>query len=168
MRMAVSALIFFLVYILETAFVTSMPTIFSLTPVVFALGVYTLQHQGLLDGLIWIIAYGFLLQVLQASAAPWPLLTWTAGSLVSFVSARQLFSNRSLYGVVGCAALGYLTVVAVEAVALFIGSLRASYDVFEGFVILHSWKMGLLILTVFILFRLAKPIRAFFARIPSS
>lgn len=158
-----SSVFFLLSFLLETSFFTSLPSLFAFTPLVFAAGVYLLQHQGIIDGLIWIIVYGFLLQVFHLFVSPMPVLVFLLGALVSALSARHLFSNRSLYGVLACALTGYASVVIAEFVILFSRSLLGPTDpVWSAFFTNHGYRTLMLMVVVLFLYTLARPIHFLF------
>ncbi len=109
-----SSRIFFLLFIflclalLETSFFASLPGVLRLLPITFAVGVYLVQSRGWWPGAWLIAAMGAFLDF--AGIAPVPLQTIAYGiaALVIFFSARSLFSNRSLFGILACGTLGWI------------------------------------------------------------
>jgi hypothetical protein len=129
---------------------------------VFAIGVYLLQHQGLMDGFVWIVAFGFLLQLLHIGILPFPALGFLIAGIVSLLSARHIFSNRSLYGIVACALTGFLTLVITESSVLLARSLISSFDTDWSVLFLtDGYRAVLLVAVIVILYAFAKPIRLF-------
>lgn len=158
-RYLISAGFFLFIFVLETSFISSLPSVFAMIPLVFGVGVYTFQHQGLIDGFVWIIAYGLLLQVSGMSASLLPFVTYTCVAFIAYVSARHLYSNRSLYGVMACGLTAYVTLVILEAFFYWVQSLKTDQNLFTDFFSFHGWKLATLLMTIMILFTLAKPIR---------
>ncbi len=161
-RYLISGVCFLFVFVMETSFFSSLPSVFAIVPLVFALSVYLIQHEGLTDGLIWIFAYGFLLQNFHLSIAPWPVLSFSIAGLASFLSSRHLFSNRSLYGVVGCAWIGYLCLAGTEALLMFVRTFGNETTVFwVPFLVRRGLEFLLLGVTIMVFFSFARHIRFF-------
>lgn len=158
-RFLLSFSIFLFSFFFETSFLSSLPFIFSFTPFVFAFGVYLLQHQGFVDGFVWILIYGFFLQVLHLSTSPLPIMSFFIGAVIGLFSARHLFSNRSLYGVVACALTGYLMIIFTEFIIVFSSSLIGPVDpVWSSFFLSHVYRVIMLVVVIIILYLLARPI----------
>ncbi len=159
-RYFISFFFFLFSFFFETSFFTSLPFPFPLTPFVFAIGVYLLQHQGLIDGFVWIVAFGFLVQLLHMNILPFPALSFLIGGVVSVLSARHVFSNRSLYGVVACALTGFLALIITESSVLVARSLLSSFvPNWSALFVTDGYRIVLLIVVVIILYMLARPIR---------
>lgn len=145
-RFGISMALFLLAFITETSFFASLPSVFATVPLVFAIGVYLIQHQGRMAGLIWILSYGLLVQTLHTSTYPLPLVAYGAGGFTSLIAAKHLFSNRSLYGVVACAWVGFASFVITQACILFVAGLGESSSIpWSVFWIVQS--QGFLVLT---------------------
>ncbi len=159
-RYALSTILFLLVFLFETSFLSSLPFPFNVTPFVFGTGVYLLQHQGLKDGLMWIIGFGLLTHMLHTSIFPFPALAFLVGAMVSYLSARHVFSNRSLYGVIGCALSGFVGLLITESSVRFIRSLISSFDAdWSVHFVTDGYRIILLVVVIVILYTFAKPIR---------
>lgn len=160
-RSVFSFFVFLVLVLFETSFLTSLPSPLSLTPFVFGLSVYLIQHQGLLDGLYWIGGYGLFLQLLHLSPTPFPLLLFPIAGVVSYLSARHLFSNRSLYGVMACGLVGSLSLFFLELIFLFFHLNASDSPVLWTEVFREDGMRLFMLLSVIILFFLiAKPIRS--------
>jgi len=150
-RVAISTILFLTVFLIETSFISSLPSIFSAIPLVFALSVYLIQYQGVSDGIAWMIGYGFLTDLMHLSDVSFSTIPILAAVIVTVISAKHLFSNRSFYGVIACAVSSYATFVLIEA-------FFASND-WSVFFQTHAERLGMLIVVVAILFSLAPHIR---------
>ncbi|MBM5790091.1 hypothetical protein FJZ23_03335 [Candidatus Parcubacteria bacterium] len=158
MTRAWSSLVLFLIlFLLETSFATSLPFPFALIPLTFSAAIFRLQHRGLSDGAVWVLAYGLLLQVLPLSASPLPALSWGAAALVSLVSARHIFSNRSLLGVVATGVAGYAAHAVLEATVGFVSSFRGGSAISLGALSeFHGTRIVLFTIMLVILFYLSR------------
>lgn len=161
-RYALSFFIFLVIVLFETSFLTSLPSPLSLTPLVFGLSVYLIQHQGLLDGLYWIGGYGLFLQLFHLSPTPFPLFLFPIAGVVSYLSARHLFSNRSLYGVMACGLVGFFSLFFLELIFLFFHFNASDSPVFWTEVFREDGlRLFMLLSVIILLFLIAKPIRSF-------
>ena len=151
MRVVVSTILFLIVFLIETSFISSLPSIFSTIPLVFALSVYLIQHQGISDGVAWMIGYGFLIDLMHLSDISFSTIPITVAVIVAVITAKHLFSNRSFYGVLACAISSYVTFVLCE---VFFTS-----NSWSVFIQTHIERLGMLIIVVAILFSLAPHIR---------
>lgn len=156
-----SLLMFVILFCLERGFIASLAFPFSTTPLIVASGVYVTQHAGLVDGVVWITLGGLTTDLLGLTRAPQGTLIAIATAAVAYLSSHKLFSNRSVYGVLACAAT---TVVAGSvfdlAWRLF---LRVAYDRPQDWGMLLNQRMAGLLMTmvvVLILFRFSSRVRA--------
>jgi uncharacterized membrane protein len=116
-----------------------------------------------MDGFVWIVVFGFLLQLLHISIFPFPALGFMIAGIVSLLSARHVFSNRSLYGIIACALTGFLALMITEFGVLLAQSLTSSVDQdWSVLFLIYGYRAALLIAVVIILYTLAKPIRLLF------
>ena len=105
-------------FVSETSFTASLPGIASVTPFVFAVIVYLVQHQGLFYAAWWLIPYGILLDLFHLGVLRVETIALSVAAIVVWFSAKRLFSNRSYYGVIACGLIGFLAVILVEAFLL--------------------------------------------------
>lgn len=154
--------LFFALAILQTSFFASLPGVLAYTPFVLASGVYLVQHVGQRFGAAAVAGMGVWVSALGIATFPAEWVASAAAGVVALVSARQVFSNRSWYGLIAC---GCLTVVAwavTQAAALGLTELRHPESVswqafFSAFG--ATFVLNILLLTLF--FSAAKPIREF-------
>lgn len=162
-RVIFSFLSFVTVFVVETSFLSSLPSVFSLIPLVFAFGVFLLQHQGLFDGFIWIGLYGLLLQTFDLSTIPFAFFSYTIAAVGVLFTARNIFSNRSLYGVVASGIAGYFILLFLHGCfLLFLYLFGDSFVSWKWFVWDYGQKILLFSLTTCVLFILAWPTRNLF------
>jgi hypothetical protein len=150
-RVAISTILFLIVFLIETSFISSLPSLFSAIPLVFALSVYLIQHQGISDGIAWLIGYGFLMDLMKLGDISFSIIPIFAATVVAVITSKQLFSNRSFYGVIACAISSYATFV------LF--GVFFTLNNWSVFFQTHAERLGMLIVVVAVLFSLAPHIR---------
>ncbi|MBI5370219.1 hypothetical protein HZA85_03465 [Candidatus Uhrbacteria bacterium] len=158
MRVLISGFFFLAVVLFETSFLSSVPSVLAMTPLVFALSVYLIQHQNRLDGVFWLIGYGIFLEAFHLSVIPLPFLPYAFAATASFISARQVFSNRSLYGIAGCALTGWATAAFGEAL-IKMGASLAGHSVPNWGMWLQTISLRALLLigAIYIIFYVARP-----------
>jgi len=123
-RILLSLFGFLILIVLQSSFIPSLPWIFSATPIIVASSTYLVQHFSLSDGAWWLIAFGLSLDTLNIGQAPLETLSYTLAAIAITIGAKHLFSNRSLYGVIG-SALTALTVIFIsESIILSLVWLR--------------------------------------------
>jgi len=160
MRFFISAICFLFVFMFETSFLSSLPSILSLTPLILGLSIYLLQSYGLIDGFIWMCVYGIFLNTFHFSTIPFVSLAWIMAGIVASVMARHVFSNRSFYGSVACAYCGFFALVLTESLlawsAYFV---RGSFIDWSDFFFTHLLRAFLLLLVMTVLFACTRRIR---------
>ncbi len=160
-RFLVSLGFFLITFLCEVSFFSSLPSFFALTPLVFCISIYLIQHEGMVDGLIWMVLYGILLDVFHLASFPVSTIAWVITALVSSLMARHVFSNRSFYGVLGCAIGGFICLILGEGIILFVSALMEKTFV-DWFGFLHTLlpRFGMMFLTMSILFSAASRMRS--------
>lgn len=160
-RFFVSSLLFILLMMFECGFVHGLPSPFFYAPLVFACSIYLFQHLNSLIGVWWIFGIGIWLDFWHLGLTPFETLIYAAAALLAVWFGHRLFTNRSLYGVVGNAFLTLLFVHAAHAIFLLLGLLRgASTFSWWSFFWFVFWQALLLLVIVTILFFLAHKIRS--------
>lgn len=97
----------------ETSFFASLGAPLTFTPLLFTAAIYVIQHRGSTMGIWWLVGYGLYLDILQIGYMPGETIIYLAAGTLAFLLSRSIFSNRSLYGILGC---GLLTLLAVFAI----------------------------------------------------
>ncbi len=161
MRFFFSAIFFLIAFLFETSFFSSLPSYLALTPLVFGLSIYLIQHEGMMDGFVWMVLYGILIDLLHIAPIPFSLFAWIVAAGMSVLMARQVFSNRSFYGVLGCAFAGYVCLMLSETVILFLQSLTdklaIDWSIFFQTVLQQSF---MLLCVMIVIFAVARRIRS--------
>lgn len=161
-RFFASSLLFILLAMLESGLIHGLPRPFLYAPLVFACGLYLFQHLNSLIGVWWIFGFGVWLDFWHLGLTPFETVIYAAAALLAVWLGHRLFTNRSLYGVIGNAALTLLFVHLLHIVYLFFDLLRGgpsfSWLALFGFIF---WQIFFLTLIVTILFFLAHKIRSF-------
>lgn len=152
-RVAISAVLFFVAFFIETSFISSLPSIFSTIPIVFGLSVYLIQNQNIYDGIGWMIGYGFLIDLMNMNDIPFYTISTAIATLIAVTTARHIFSNRSFYGVMTCSLSSYAALVIVE-------SFMTSFE-WPIFLQMHFERLVMLMIIVGILFYTAPKIFVF-------
>lgn len=152
-RFFISTILFFVVFVFETSFLSSLPWFFPSVPFVFGLSVYLIQHEGIVDGAVWIFAFGLLFDIAQLNGLSVSTAPAIAASVAALLSARHLFSNRSFYGMIACAFCSYTVWILVDSIIIFIRLLSSPMDDFwRQYFIVHGYRLLLLVLFVGIMF----------------
>lgn len=145
---------------IETSFFSSFYSFFSLTPFVFLVSVYLLQHHNISSAVIWMIVHGIILDMTQMGTIPFLTIVYTITALVAFISSKRIFSNRSFYGVFACTLTSFFTLIFVQMIIVWIRSFGE-----RKFLDMYLWKdleLQLVLVIIFmpILFSFAKYIKA--------
>ena len=128
LRIIFSAVIFFLVFVVEKSFLGSLPSFFPIIPLVFGMSVYLLQHHGFHTGIWWVIFYGLFLDIFSIGVFPIETFSYSIGAVVIYFLARKIFTNRSLYGLMASGIVGLFSVSVIQAMLLFLFSLSTHAD----------------------------------------
>ncbi len=101
-RSIAAILIFIFVAAFETSLLASLPKPFSFIPLVLILSIYIIQHSGSTLGIWWLAGYGLYLDIMRIGNTEGETLIYGITGILAFVVSQKIFSNRSLYGVLGC------------------------------------------------------------------
>lgn len=144
--------LFLLAACFETGFVASVPGPLRFLPFTLAIGTYLTQSRGWWGGPWLIAAFGLFSDAAGLSPIPLQTAACAAAAFAAWLSARELFSNRSLYGILGCGIVAWsahaLVQTAVWAAQTFAGrGVRfSSYAVWMG------WRLGLCLVLLTVVF----------------
>lgn len=160
-RFLLSLTAFLVLAVLQTSLFASLPGWLAYTPLVFAAGVYLVQHVGERAGAYWIAGFGLFLDALAIPSFPFETISYAAAAATAYVSARQVFSNRSWYGLVACGACSVVALAGARGLLLAGLSLkhpeRVSWDAFASTLL---WDAVLMTALVSVLFGFARHIRS--------
>ena len=164
-RFLPATICFFLLALLETGFVASLPLPLRLLPLLIAFGVYLLQHHLSLIGAWWIVGEGLVLDFLHVGSVPVETIPFALGALAGLLASRHVFTNRSFYGLLGSAAVVWSVIGLARGVESFLVRLSAG-GALETAVRLREWGIGLflLLMAVALLFSFASRLRRTLAR----
>ncbi len=163
MTRVLSPIVLFLtLVVLQTSFFASLPGALAYTPFAFSAGVYLVQHGGQRLGAVAVAGIGLWVAALGISTFPGEWVAAIAGGVTAHVSARNVFSNRSWYGLIACGCLALTTQAVVQSALLGLTQLRHPEAVswpsfFHAFA--TTFVLNILLLTIF--FAAARPIRKF-------
>ncbi|MEK7452267.1 MAG: hypothetical protein AAB664_02925 [Patescibacteria group bacterium] len=146
--------------ILETSFFASFQGIFRFTPFVFALSVYLLQHHGITTATSWMIVHGLFLDTFHYGTTPFVTIAYTVAAGIAFLLAKNVFSNRSFYGIISCALLSYACFTVMVFFLSLFQNIKAKQSIFSTEILLEIWmRTFTLFLFLVLLFISAKHIR---------
>lgn len=155
-RFAVTALSLLALIGLQHGFLASLPYPLPLLPLTFAAGIYAAQRKLLAEGAWGIAGYGIILDSMRLGAVSLESLSYSVAAIVGFLLARRVFSNRSVYGVVGCAMVSFAALVAVQAAIMAVMGLRAPESIdWRSFIMETGISFALLGAFVVVLFVVA-------------
>ncbi len=160
-KLIINILIAVLLSTIETSFFSSFHGLFALTPFVFLISVYLIQHHGIYRATIWLIIHGLLLDYTRLGSIPFLTIAYTLVAFVAFILAKRVFSNRSFYGVMACTITSYATFIAMQVIIVWIMSFGEA--TFSDIFLWGDIKSQFLLVLIFmpVLFSLAKYIRFF-------
>jgi hypothetical protein len=159
-RIMSSVGLFLALWVIERAFVSALPWPLAALPLTLTVGVYLRQHLSLRDGLAWIVAAGVLNDLTGLTSFPLSTVSALVAAAVCHLTSREVFSNRSLYGILACT--GASALAASLTRVLLLGALAVfrdlSIDGAAEFRLLAASFFTSVLFVIF-LFRFAKRIR---------
>ncbi|MBI4598753.1 hypothetical protein HY734_00980 [Candidatus Uhrbacteria bacterium] len=118
-RFVACACLFFLMFALQTSFITSLPPPFRFMPILFAFGMYALQYVRGPFGPWWLVLQGAFLDLSRMGVMPGEIVVYLTVSLIGIFLTRRLFSHRTLSGTVGCSLVCLAFLHALHTVFFF-------------------------------------------------
>ena len=136
-RLSILLLTVFLLVGFELGVISAWPTPWNQIPLVFLTGVLIMHFVRPVFGVIWLLVAGLFLDLLGLPDVPHVLTFGLAGAAGLFL-AHRIFTNRSVYAMIGLGASMYFVVSLVgllwyfflDAVAPFFQSLFTEWVVF--------------------------------------
>ena len=151
-RFATTLLFLFLLCIVEAGFFSALPHPWRFTPLVFASAVYVIQHMGSRAGVSWLVGYGLFLDLWKLGVVPGETVLLLFVGFGTWILSRRIFTNRSLYGVVACALISWISWHVVTMVGLmFINRKNAEILLWSAYPDFLLWQ-GLLLIGLITLF----------------
>ncbi len=144
----------------ETSFFASLGAPLAYTPLLFTAAIYVIQHRGSTMGIWWLVGYGLYLDILQIGYMPGETIIYFVAGMLAFLLSRSIFSNRSLYGIIGCGLLTLLAVFAIHfgfhAITSFF--LNTEINLTQNLVYLTAQTFSFIVLT-FLVFQTNQTLR---------
>lgn len=161
MRIVLSFIFFLFLTVIEFSFISSLPNPFLYLPLLLAVSIYSIQHLDLDEGVWWMIGIGFMTQFAGQQIVPFEIILYSGLAALCYFLSKQIFSNRSLFGIIGCATIVYATLTAVRSLFFFFSTLNDTSPVFWDVVSKAFLSQYiLLILTVWFIFLFGDKLRA--------
>lgn len=153
-RVIWASLFLILLAIIETSLIASLPRPLSFTPLVLAVAVYTIQYRGSQLGIWWLVGYGLYLDIMYTSLLPTETILYLLIGLATFFVSKRIFTNRSLYGIIGCGLFAYFTSLILHTVILFTRTVHVnSISIWTDTVVFYCWQAMLLVVLLFLIFQ---------------
>lgn len=111
----------------EISFMSFLPSFLPLVPFVFTTTVFLFQEQREAVVLWWLPVHGFFLDYFHLGAVPLEVFWYLLSAMVAWWVTKQLFSHRSLYGMVGSVSVSYVVLLIMET-GVFVLSLMFFSD----------------------------------------
>jgi len=147
--------------LLETSFFSSLHGFLKFTPFVLVMSVYLRQHHTILTAPWWMVVHGVWLDWSGMSATPFITIAFIVAAWVISWCAQHLFSNRSLYGVLGCAVLSFASFTTVSFVLRLLSSAIQKNQFFKGVFFQDAgWQLLGMFFLIVVLFSFGKQIRS--------
>ncbi len=161
-RLLVNMIVFVFLTVIQTSFISSLPSIFVYTPVLLAVGIFLIQQTGNRSGLVIIVVFGIYLDLFSISIFPFETLGFLLCALSATLVSERLFANRSWYGLIACGMTGILALSLTRGLVLFFSSVWSlSQPSFAEFWLVMKWNSILLVVLLTVLFALTRPLRRF-------
>ena len=138
----------------ETSFITSLPEPLSYIPLVLAASVFIIQYRGSWIGVCWLAAYGLLLDLFGITSFKPQLILYLLVGLVIWQLSKHIFTNRSLYGILGSGLVAYILITLTEiSIFLYRGYFLGSELPLVDIANYYMFKLILFVLVLFIFFQ---------------
>jgi len=147
----IAIIVFLLVITFETSFISSLPIPFSFFPLVLLLSVYLMQYRSSQIGIWWLAGYGLYLDYMHIGSVFGESLIWLITAILTYLVAKRLFTHRSLYGILGCGLVAWLTTSLLHLIFTF----GRTFNVYL------IWQLVFLFLGLIILFNFSKYFKRF-------
>lgn len=102
-----------LVALFEQTTLTAWPSPLNLLPLSFLIGILVMQFVSNGFGVLWLILAGIDLDYFGLAEAP-QALSYAWAAIAVWILAQRVFTNRSVYAMMGMGATGYLIVTGIQ------------------------------------------------------
>ena len=164
-RIFLHLLLLILLFTLQVSFIQALPYPLDRIPLVLVVTIYLYQYGNQTSIWWWLISYGFVLDLLAISVAPFEALSYAFAAFTMVLLVGHVFTNRSFYGMAGTALLCLVVLVLSELTLigtahLFISTRFSWQDVvFSGL-----WSMGFACFLLLFIFPFLRRIRSFLSK----
>ncbi|MFH1314857.1 MAG: hypothetical protein ABIH67_00490 [Candidatus Uhrbacteria bacterium] len=141
-------------FCLETSFIASLPKPLSYTPLILASSIFLIQYRSSWIGICWLAGYGLLLDLFGLAMFKPQLLLYSLVGLATWQLSKHLFTNRSLYGILGSGLVAFIMVSFTEIAYLLFQAFFLENDLPQIEIAnYYLFKLVLFILILFIFFQ---------------
>lgn len=162
MRIIIATLLLLALAAIETSFIASLPGILALIPLVLMAAVYFIQHRGSTIGIWWLAGYGLFLDVMGIGYVMGETVIYLIVGILAYLVSQRTFSNRSLYGVLGCGLFAIVISIALHLGVQLVKTIYSKSDILwieAG--TFYLWQTVLLIIALFLVFSLSSRLKKF-------
>ena len=164
-RAVLSAIALFIAVLIEDAFVSALPEPLNLIAVVFTIGVLLFHFVKPHYGAAWLVAGGAALD-LVALPGPSRTVAYALAALLGLFLARKVFSNRSLYALLGLGVSMFAGAIIVESIWYEVLRLIVSEPVAFSALLQAFWtRLLTFAITVFVAYFLSRRSVVFFQKL---
>ena len=145
---------------IETSFFASLSPPLVYTPVLFTAAIYAIQHRGSTVGIWWLAGYGLYLDILHIGYSPGETIIYFGAGALAYALSRRMFTNRSLYGIIGCGAITLTAVFLVHFGYHILSSLLhdSNFNLTDNLIYFAS-RIILFIILTFIIFQVNQSLK---------
>lgn len=152
-RIGLVFILFLLLTVFETSFLTSLPKPFLYLPLVLGISVYLIQHRNSKTGVWWLIGYGLFLDLTHLGFTEIETIVYLITGLVTYFVSQHLLSNRSLYGVIGSGIIAFGTSTILHLlILLFERAYAENIFLWSEWLGMLLWQAGLLLILLAVIF----------------
>jgi len=149
-------LLFIGLFCVETSLIASLPEPLNYIPLVLAASIFIIQYRSSWIGIFWLASYGLFLDLFGIASFKPQIIVYFLVGLVIWQLSKQVFTNRSLYGILGSGLVAYILVTLSEIIVFlyrsyFLGSDLPLVDIANY----YMFKLILFVLVLFIFFQIS-------------
>lgn len=153
---------FLIIHTIEVSFLSAMPFYIYLAPLLYAVVVYMIQHLGIFKVAWWLPLHGLILDYHQIGTSRFQVIAYTMAALSIIYLARNVFTNRSFYGVITNGLLSFLVYVFIQLTILFIESIFERNVLWNSLINEILVSAGFLCITIILIYLVISWLRTLF------
>ncbi|MBU0531744.1 MAG: hypothetical protein ABIG32_03945 [Candidatus Uhrbacteria bacterium] len=161
-RIITATLLLITLATIETSLIASLPGVLALIPLVLMAAVYFIQHRGSTIGIWWLAGYGLFLDVMGIGYGIGETVIYLIVGVLAYLVSQRTFSNRSLYGVLGCGLFAISTSAVLHLGFQFVKTTYTENDILwieAG--TFYVWQVAILMIALFLVFNLSSRLEKF-------